>query len=121
MKILIVLITLTVVIIIAGCRFPAKSRPQAKQNIDTGLPKRNLYFMRLKPESVADYRKYHENVWPELVAAYKNAGITNVTCFLNGVDLVVYVEYADTVSPEALKRLAANEVEIKWQKLMAEL
>ena len=85
------------------------------------MMKRMMFWGKLKPERVEEYKEYHRHVWPELLAAYRQAGITKVSCFLHGVDLLVYSEYDDAVYPQAKAALARNEVEIRWQALMGEL
>lgn len=73
----------------------------------------------LKPECVAEYRHQHDNIWPDLVALYREHGITTVSCFLNGNELAVFFEYdTDTFEPRK-NELAAHPVEQKWQGLMA--
>ena len=80
--------------------------------------KTDLHMARLKPEMVDEYRRMHDNIWPEMVAAYNAAGITQIRCFLNGVDLIIYFEYDDTIFSDAKESLRNNDVEIRWQKIM---
>lgn len=82
---------------------------------------RTLSLRRLKPECIQAYRNYHEQVWPELLDAYDQAGIMWVSCFLQGCDLVVCIEYDEDVYEESRDALSHNPVEIRWQALMETL
>jgi len=86
------------------------------------MPKRRMLFRsRLKPESVQEYVRLHQQVWPELLEAYRKAGITQVSCFLNGLDLVVYSEYEQEVYEREKEALSRKPVEIRWQALIKPL
>ena len=102
------------------CKSKMKSEKPIEQ-VDK-MKKRVLYLSKLKPECVEEYKKYHANVWPELLAAYKEAGIKRCNCFLNGVDLIVYVEYGDNGTMEEIENeLSQNEYQMKWEKAMKPL
>jgi L-rhamnose mutarotase len=58
--------------------------------------RRMLSLARLRPECVQEYVRLHQQVWPELLAIYRQAGIRHVSCFLNGLDLVVYTSMSLT-------------------------
>ena len=79
---------------------------------------RTLWLDRLKPESVLEYIHLHQQVWPELEAAYRQAGILQMGCFLNGCERVVFMEYETEIYNEAKPSLDSNPVEIRWQALM---
>ena len=54
--------------------------------------KRTLFWGRIKADKIEEYKESHRHVWPELLAAYRQAGIRKISCFLHGVDLLVYTE-----------------------------
>jgi len=83
--------------------------------------KRMCSLTRLKPECVAAYREYHADVWPELLEAYREAGIRKISCFLKGCDLVVYSEVDESRFEKRKDWLAAQDVEKRWSALMIEL
>ncbi len=85
------------------------------------MKKRMLHMARLKPECLEEYKEHHRNVWPELEAVYRRAGITGLSCFLNGTTLLVYSEFDPAVYPASRSWLAQNETEQKWQALMKPL
>jgi L-rhamnose mutarotase len=76
---------------------------------------------QLKPESVPEYIRLHQEVWPEVIQVYREAGITKISCFLNGCDVVVYSECELEVYQQAKEALSHNSAELRWQALMQTL
>lgn len=70
---------------------------------------------RIKPGCEAEYRRRHDEIWPEMVEVLKTAGICNYTIFLTGEELFGYYEcekgvtYAEKVQAESLVVLRWNE------------
>ena len=83
--------------------------------------KRTMFRSRLKPECVEEYVRLHREVWPELLDAYRKAGITRVGCYLNGLDLLVYSERDPEIYEREKDALNKNPVGLRWDKLMATL
>lgn len=77
---------------------------------------RRAFTMRLKPNSLAEYKRYHDEVWPELVAEIERQGVAQITIFENDPVLFVYSEIAD---PEAWDRLWATEIHDRWGAIMS--
>lgn len=83
--------------------------------------KRMLFWGRIRPDKIEEYKESHRNVWPELEACYRANGITKVSCFLNGNDLLVYTEYdPDIYLKGGKERISQNPVSQKWDKWMLE-
>ena len=82
---------------------------------------RTLWLDRLKTESVPEYIRLHQQVWPELEAAYRQAGILLMGCYLNGCDRLVFIEYDSETYDQAKASLDNNPVEVRWQALMKTL
>lgn len=80
--------------------------------------KRVAFTMRLKPGGLAEYRRYHDGIWPELVQELAAAGIRNMTIFEDDPVLFLYSEVDDEGSWE---RLWATETHGRWGELMAPL
>ena len=79
---------------------------------------RVCFLGRVKPERLAEYRARHEQVWPDMLAALREAGWRNYSLFLTGDGLLVgYLETQDYQA--ALDRMAATEVNARWQRDMA--
>lgn len=47
----------------------------------------------LRPETLEQYKRYHAAVWPEILAAIREAGIRNYSIFHWNGQLFAYFEY----------------------------
>jgi L-rhamnose mutarotase len=77
------------------------------------------FEMRLRPGAEAEYRRRHAEVWPEMLAALKDAGARNYSIFLRAEDLFGYLEVEDLDRFRAT--MAASPVNDRWQADMASL
>ncbi len=82
--------------------------------------KRTLFWGRIRADKIEEYKESHRQVWPELLAAYRQAGIRKISCFLHGVDLLVYTEYDEAIYPTARKELSQLDVCRRWDAWMRE-
>ncbi len=55
--------------------------------------KRLGQIIRLKPGAEVDYKRLHQEIWPEIASAIRDAGIRNYSIFLNDGVLFAYYEY----------------------------
>ena len=80
---------------------------------------RVCFLARVRPDRLEEYRNRHDNVWPEMRAALREAGWGNYSLFL-GADgmLVGYLETEDYQA--ALDAMAATAVNQRWQAEMSE-
>jgi L-rhamnose mutarotase len=69
----------------------------------------------IAPGTEEEYKKRHDEIWPELVAAIKEAGFSNYTLFRRGTQVVGYAECEPDVAT-ALGRLGPQEVNERWAK-----
>lgn len=74
--------------------------------------------MRLKPGSLATYKKHHDEIWSELVTEIEKSGIAQITIFENDPVLVLYSQITDI---DAWDRLWHSEVHDRWAVLMRPL
>jgi len=79
--------------------------------------KRFAFLFKIKPELKAEYKKAHDEIWPEMADAISKSGIKNYSIFFRkDGTLFAYLESED---PEkAFKYLAEQEVNTRWQKAM---
>jgi L-rhamnose mutarotase len=64
----------------------------------------------------AEYKKRHDEIWPEMLAALRAAGIRNYSIFLDGSKLFAYLEVEDV---ERMKQaLARDPTNARWQEYM---
>ena len=85
------------------------------------MRKRLVHAQRIKPECLETYLEHHRNVWSELEQAYQAAGITDLSCFVHGNNLLVYMEIDEDIYREKQQWLANHPIEQKWQATMNEL
>ena len=76
---------------------------------------RRAFTMRLQPGGLAEYKRNHDEIWPELVAEIERQGIAQITIFENDPVLFLYSEIKDE---EAWDRLWASEIHDKWGEVM---
>jgi L-rhamnose mutarotase len=61
----------------------------------------------------AEYKKRHDEIWPELVEAIQDAGFKNYSLFRREQTIVAYVECHPDVAT-AFEKLGANEANARW-------
>ena len=78
---------------------------------------RVCFLARVRPERLDEYRERHEQVWPEMLVALREAGWGNYTLFLAEDGLLIgYLETDDYQA--ALGRMAQTDVNERWQAEM---
>ena len=82
--------------------------------------KRNAFIMKLKPGFAAEYKRRHDEIWPELARALKQAGISGYSIYLDEETLTLFAfqklahnNRADTLPGQAIVK--------KWWKYMADI
>jgi L-rhamnose mutarotase len=83
------------------------------------MTQRTAFVLRVRPDKLDEYIEAHRNVWPELLAALRDAGIRNYTIFRRGNEMFGYFESDDLEAASA--HMAAQEVNTRWQDAMADL
>ena len=76
--------------------------------------------MRLKPGTVAEYKKRHDELWPELAAALKAAGVSDYSIFLDEETLTLFAVQKLSEKNSAAE-LPDSPVVRKWWNFMAPL
>lgn len=77
---------------------------------------RIAFRLWVKPDQLDEYRRLHENVWPELLRDLKEAGVRNYSIFADGPELFGYLECDDWNAVNAA--LARSEANRRWQEFM---
>lgn len=75
---------------------------------------------RIKPGCKAEYIRRHKEIWPEMVAVLKEAGICNYTIFANGDELFGYYECEKGIA-YAEETQARSPVVDRWNTYMADI
>ena len=71
----------------------------------------------IKPGMEQEYRRRHDEIWPEMVAELTAAGIRNYTIWMDGCELFGYYE-CEKGADFALRYQAESAVVAKWEKEM---
>jgi L-rhamnose mutarotase len=75
------------------------------------------FLIKVKPHKLAEYKKLHNPIWPELAAVLKDAGMRNYSLWLRPDGLEFgYLECDDWSAVRA--KLATSEVHARWQTMM---
>ncbi len=79
--------------------------------------KRFAFIFKIKPELKDEYKKAHDEVWPDMAKAINDSGIRNYSIFFReDGTLFAYLEAED---PEkSFEYIAKQEVNERWQKAM---
>jgi L-rhamnose mutarotase len=83
------------------------------------MTQRSAFVLRVRPEKIDEYLDAHKEVWPEMLAALREAGIRNYTIFRRGNEVFGYFE-ADDLEAAAVY-METKEVNARWQDTMANL
>jgi L-rhamnose mutarotase len=79
--------------------------------------KRTAFIFRIKPEMKEEYKKAHDEIWPELAKAINDVGIKNYSIFFRtDGTLFAYLECDDY--DRAIGILSKTDVNAKWQNYM---
>ena len=81
------------------------------------------YFLALDlkddPVLIAEYKKYHEKIWPEITDSIKASGIEDAEIYCVGNRLVMVLKVNDTFSFERKSEMDANNPKVQeWETLM---
>jgi len=76
--------------------------------------------LRDDPEAIAEYRRYHEHVWPDIVESIRGAGIVGMEIWRTGNRLTMVMETDERFDPAAKAAMdAANPRVQEWEALMS--
>lgn len=70
------------------------------------------WMLEVRPGYEEEYKRRHEEIWPEMVEALKEAGIRNYTIFRHGLTLFGFFETDDLEKTQAY--LAKSETNRRW-------
>ena len=75
---------------------------------------------RVKDGYIDEYRRRHAEIWPEMLAVLREAGIRNYTIFASGNELFGYYE-CEKGADYAAKVQAQSAVVDKWNEYMKDV
>ena len=82
---------------------------------------RHCFALDLKNDEslITEYEGYHKNVWPEVAASIKDAGIEALEIYRVSNRLFMIMEVGESFSFEAKNKSdAENPIVQKWEELM---
>jgi len=71
------------------------------------------------PKLIAEYKRYHQQIWPEIAQSLRDSGIEQAEIYSLGTRMFMILEVNDRFSFEAKARMdAANPRVREWEQLM---
>jgi L-rhamnose mutarotase len=71
------------------------------------------------PQLIAEYKRYHQRIWPEITQSLHDAGIENAEIYALGARMFMILEVNEQFSFEAKARMdTANPKVQEWEQLM---
>jgi len=81
--------------------------------------KRIGFLLKVKTDKIAEYKKIHDNIWPEMLDALKRCGWHNYSLFMqNDGTLFGYFE-TPTDLQTAIEAMGKETINTQWQEMMA--
>jgi len=81
--------------------------------------KRVGFVLKVKQDRLAEYKQHHEQVWPAMLQALREAGWHNYSLFVRDDGLLFgYFETPESLQA-AQARMAATAINTQWQEFMA--
>jgi len=81
--------------------------------------KRVGFQFKVRQDRLDEYKTLHQDVWPEMLDALRDAGWHNYTLFMRADGLIFgYFETEESLQV-AQEKMAATEVNTRWQAYMS--
>ena len=75
---------------------------------------------KIVPGMQEEYKKRHDNIWPEMKEVLADAGIVNYSIWMQGEELFGYYEFEKGVEYAAKVQAESNVVK-KWDEYMKDI
>ena len=71
------------------------------------------------PKLIAQYKRYHEKIWPEITASIRQSGIEDLEIYLLGTRLFMIMEVSNGFSFAKKAEIDRNNPKVQeWEQLM---
>ena len=71
------------------------------------------------PALIAEYRRYHQKIWPEITRSIKDAGIVDMEIYLLGARMFMVMEVSERFSFDAKASADHTNPKVReWEELM---
>lgn len=87
------------------------------------MTQRVCFTLDLKddPGLIAEYRRHHEQVWPEITQSIRQSGVLNMEIYLLGARLFMIMDVDENFSFEAKEAADRSNPKVQeWENLMCE-
>jgi L-rhamnose mutarotase len=74
--------------------------------------------LRVRPEAIENYKRYHASVWPEVLKTIKECNIENYSIYLKDDLLFGYMEYHGVDYKADMAKMAADPKTQEWWRIM---
>ena len=81
---------------------------------------RTCFTFTIKPGTEQEYRRRHDEIWPEMLDALRASGISNYTLFRRGLEVIAYAE-CEPDAQTAFAKMAATDVDRRWSAWFEEI
>jgi len=72
------------------------------------------------PQKIAEYKHYHEKIWPEIRDSLFAAGVTDMEIYLSGTRMFMIMDVDEAFSFEKKAEMdSSNPKVLEWEALMA--
>ena len=85
------------------------------------MNRRFCFALDLKddPALIAEYRKYHEKIWPEIAQGLKHSGVEDLEIYLLGTRMFMIMEVNESFSFEKKAKADQQNAKVQaWEQLM---
>jgi len=85
------------------------------------MKRRFCLTLDLKDDSrlIAEYKRYHEKIWPEIAKSIRDAGVEDAEIYLLGTRMIMILEVNEQFSFAAKARMdGENPKVVEWEQLM---
>lgn len=77
------------------------------------------FLLQVKKDKIDEYKRHHEAVWAEMLAALRRTGWRNYSLFLRDDGLLFGYFEAEESFQASLDGMAREEINQKWQAFMS--
>lgn len=74
---------------------------------------RICFTFEIRPGTEEEYKRRHDEIWPELVDVITDAGVSNYTLFRRGLQVIAYAECEPDVAT-AFGKIGETDVNRRW-------
>ena len=81
---------------------------------------RFCFTFEIRPGAEDEYKRRHDEIWPELVEVIQGSGVSNYSLFRRGTTVIAYCECEPDVAT-AFAKIGASDVNARWSEYFEDL